>query len=219
MDDGDGGIAMHEEHGDGKADEVGPADDHGVLALEVDATAVQKLDASLRSAGNVEGNRGKVGPLDLGTANVGAGAAEGGGVEGMQTVDVLLGVDAVQDSILVNVLGQGELDQNAIDGRIGVQLGNLSRQSFHGNVRGIIKSKGRDATFLAGLLLHPDVRLRIATFADENDGQAGHLAGAGLQLRHGLLDLRPDRLRNGLAIDVGSSHFQIATTVVATCNN
>ena len=213
VDDGNGGIAMHEEHGHGQTDEVGPADYYGVLALELDAAAVQQFDATLGSAGNVEGNGSEVGPLDLGAADVGAGAAQRGGVERMETIDVLLGVDAVEDFILINVLGKRQLNQNAMNSRIGVQFGNLSRESLHGHVRRIVKSKGRDATFLARLLLHSDVRLRIATLAHQNDSQAGNLAAVGLQLLDGILDLRADRLRNGLSIDVSSGHLENAIII------
>ena len=210
MDDGDGGIAMHEEHGHGKADEVGPADNDGILTLEFDTAAVQQLDAALGGASDVEGNRGEIGPLDLGTADVGAGAAQRGGVERVKTIDVLLGVDAHEDFVLIDMLGQRELDQDAMNGRVGIQFGNLVRKRLHRHIRGIVKSKGRDATFLACLLLHSNVRLRIATLADQNDGEARNLAAVGLQLFDGILDLRADRLRNGLSINISSGHLEVA---------
>ena len=215
MDDGDGGVAVHEEHRDGKSDEVGPADDDGVLALELYAAPVQQLDAPLRSAGDVEGDGGEIGPVDLGAADVGGGGAQAGGVERMETVDVLLGVDAGEDGVLVDVLGQGELDQYAVDGGIGVEVGNLARQRLHGNVRGVVESEGRDAAFLARLLLHSNVGLRIAPCADQDDGQAGNFAGAGLEFGDGILDLGADRLRNGLSVDIGSSHLEQFAIAIA----
>lgn len=45
--DGDRGVALHQQQGDGDAHHVGATDDHGLLALDRHTAAVQQLNAAL----------------------------------------------------------------------------------------------------------------------------------------------------------------------------
>ena len=55
--DGDGGVLLHKEEGDGDAHDVGAADHHGLLPLDDAAGALDQLDAALRRAGRMVGER------------------------------------------------------------------------------------------------------------------------------------------------------------------
>jgi len=56
--DGGGGIAVHEEHGNGQSHQVGLSHRGGVLATELDAAPIKKLGAPLGGAHLVEGEGG-----------------------------------------------------------------------------------------------------------------------------------------------------------------
>jgi hypothetical protein len=50
---------------------------------------------------------------------------QGADVLGVEAVDVLLGRDRLKHLFFVEVLGQRQLHQDAVDGRVGIQLGDL----------------------------------------------------------------------------------------------
>ena len=127
---------------------------------------------------------------------VGGGAKQGGGVERMETVYVLVGVDGTEDGILVEVGGEGELHEYAVNGVVGVEVGYFSKESFHGNVVGIVVPEAGDAAFVARLLLHSDVGLGIAPGSYEDYGEAGYLGwGGGFEVGDGVLDFGSDGRR------------------------
>ena len=67
-------------------------------------------------------------------------AAEVGGVE---TVNILLRCDGLEDGALVDVVGQGELLEDGMEANVGVELADASEQGFPGDGRGQADSLGR----------------------------------------------------------------------------
>mmetsp|Transcript_15525 Transcript_15525/g.33698 ORF Transcript_15525/g.33698 Transcript_15525/m.33698 type:complete len:222 (-) Transcript_15525:405-1070(-) len=98
---GDGGIAVLEQQGRWQAHDVGAAHHHGPLAGNGDLVALQQLNAALGCAGHEQG----VAPPHGQAADV----------LGVEAVHILLDADGVQDGLLVDVLGQRQLDQDAVD--------------------------------------------------------------------------------------------------------
>ncbi len=99
------GALQREQVGQWAADGDPAPDDHDMTALDRDVVGVQQLD----DAGGRAGQRARCPEHQ---------AAE---VHGMQTVDVLVGVDGQQGAFLVEARGQRELDQEGADLRVRVE--------------------------------------------------------------------------------------------------
>lgn len=99
--DGDGSIGILEEVRDGRADDIGAAENNGKLASGVYASLLEEDHDSLGSAGGKERLASALGKL--------------ADVEGAKAVDILLGRDSLGDGKLVEVLGDGELDEDAVN--------------------------------------------------------------------------------------------------------
>ena len=125
---------------------------------------------------------------------------------GVESVDILQRRDPLDDRPLVDVPRQGHLDEDAVDGRVGVEPVDR-RQQF-----GLGPDVGRRSTIAvhpgpgAGLLLAADVHLAGRIVADQDDGQAGDDPRARGQLgdlrRHPAADLQCQ----GFPIDDLSGH-------------
>lgn len=73
----------------------------------------------------MERQRGEILPVQFGGSGVRARGEEPGRVGGVQAVHVFVRPDRPEDDLLVDVGGQGELNQNAVDGGVVVPLGDL----------------------------------------------------------------------------------------------
>jgi hypothetical protein len=76
-------------------------------------------------------------------------------------------------ALLVEVRGQGQLHQDAVDFRVGVQFFDQFFQVFLADIRGDGVMVRGHPQFGAGLLLHADVRRRVDAVADQHGRQAG----------------------------------------------
>lgn len=93
---------MEHEIGDGFADDIGAADDDNFGTLGFDSTANDEfLDACGRAGRKFDSV---------------ATDEEAPGVDGVKAVDVFVGIDRVEHLIFVDVLGEWELDENAVYG-------------------------------------------------------------------------------------------------------
>lgn len=101
MADGDRGIGSVQELSDGTTDDVASADDDGVLAGKLNTSLLEQGDDSLGGAGGEDGLAAALGEL----ANV----------VGAESVDILLVGDGGGDVWLRDVLGERELDEDAVD--------------------------------------------------------------------------------------------------------
>lgn len=99
--DGDGGVLGQQQQRGGLAHDVGAADDHGIFTGDLGAGGLDHADAACRGAGQIAGL------ADLHAAHV----------DGRETVHILLRRDGVDDGLLVDLLRQGQLDQDTVYGR------------------------------------------------------------------------------------------------------
>ncbi|MOA09598.1 hypothetical protein D3C78_1294410 [compost metagenome] len=74
----------------------------------------------------------------------------------------------------VEVLRQWQLDEDAVDGRIGVQAVDQGEQVILGGVRRKVIGLGKEADLFAILALVCDIDLRGGVAADQDHGQAGN---------------------------------------------
>lgn len=113
-----GGVTLQKEHCHGNPHDVAATDHHRILAGNLHAITVQKLDAAFGGARDEEGLTTLHSQLPY--------------VEGMETIHVLLDGNCVQNPLLVDVLGKRELDQNSVNFGIRVQLYNNLQQLILG---------------------------------------------------------------------------------------
>ena len=96
----------------GTANDIGGADDHRLLALGINAVLFQQRHHAARSA------RPQQGHLDRQPAHI----------VGMEAVNILFRIDALDHRLRINLLGQRQLHQNTVDIRVGVQAINDIQQ-------------------------------------------------------------------------------------------
>ena len=94
-------------------------------------------------------------------------------VHRMKTVHVLCRINAREDDRLVNGRRQGCLDENAVNGRVGIEARNETQQFGLAGVFGKDGGGRTDSEAFGGALLHADVHLRGGVFADADEGEAG----------------------------------------------
>ena len=114
---GDRGIRAfgQEQHGHGFADNKAASDDHGAGSAGRDLAGAEQLEAAERRAGD-EGGRIFHG--------------QGGHVERMESIDVFARVDGADHGRFVDLLRGGGLDEDAVDGRVGIETGDEADQFF-----------------------------------------------------------------------------------------
>ena len=112
--DGDRGAGIDEQQGHGLADNVGTADDHGFLAIEIDAALLEHLHHAVGRAG------------DESRVTLGQGAD----VLGVKTIHVLAVVDGQSDALFVNMFGQGQLYDKSVHVWIIVELSYYLQHRF-----------------------------------------------------------------------------------------
>ena len=100
--------------------------------------------------------------------------------DGVDPVDVLGRIDPGNDFLGVVALGQGQLDEDAVDAVVGVQGFDAGLEVGPGDIRGQNLDLAEEPQALAGLFLHPQVALRGGIIAHQDADETGHLV-------HGLL--------------------------------
>ncbi len=161
----DRGVAREQELGERLADQARASDHHRLGTFQLRAVVVEDLDAAGRRARH-------------GGRRAGQQPAE---VLGMQTVGVLRGCQRRDDLVLVQPLGQRQLDQHAVDRAIGVEPAHQVEQlalTEPGGVDEVLRGDA-DAVGRALLVAHVDLRGGIVT--DQHDGQRGRDAAGRLE--------------------------------------
>ncbi|MCY1537644.1 hypothetical protein D9M68_731490 [compost metagenome] len=189
MADGDGGALGQQHHGHRLADDVAAADDHGVLAAQVVADRFEHLHAAVRRAG----------PEARGAGHQRAGAGH------VEAVDVLGGRDGLDDLLAVHVLGQRQLNEDAVHLGVVVEGADARQQVGLAQVGGVGLERGLQAGFgaVVDLVLGVDLTRRIA--AHQDDGQ-GRIHAAGLQRSGAAGHLGADGFGEGVAVDQLGGH-------------
>ena len=121
---------------------------------------------------------------------------------GRQPVHVLGRVDQRRQLGVVQVVGQRQLEQDAVDARVGVQLGDQRRQVLARHVATRLVVEGLDAHLGAVLALHAHVDGRGRVVAHQHGGQA---RASGPRTRWPPYALAHGR-RDGLAVDDRGAH-------------
>jgi hypothetical protein len=146
MDDGDGGIAMgcflHEEGGQWLADDVAPADDDDVFALEWDLVVVEEDVDAVRSAGDEAARLSD---------------EEFAHVDRMEAVDVFCRIDAADDVDGIDAGRQRELDEDAVDLWVFVEEVDFLLQFLFGDGGRVLFIEGEDTNLGALFLLSLDI--------------------------------------------------------------
>ncbi len=174
MGDGHGAVALEQKRGHRLADDVGAADDHRLLAGQIADGVLEHQDAALRRAGN-EGL---------------AAGPQAAGIDDVKAVDVLVRIDGIDHGIGIDLVGQGELDQDAVDAVVGVELFDQRQQlGLRGGVgQAVVEGLHAGLDDRLALVAHIDLARRV--LADQHDGEAGGDAVRGRNCAHGLADPR-----------------------------
>ena len=157
----------------GRPTRIERADHDGLGAPRLDSRVGEQLHDALRRAG------------DEARAPLG----EPSGAAGGQPVHVLVGIDRRDHRVLVDLLGQRDLDEDPVDLVVGVQLADQAEEL-------VLRGRGIEAVvdgahpdLLGALSLVGDVHLGGGVVADQHGGEARHAAGMGVRE---LLDLTGD---------------------------
>ena len=102
----------------------------------------------------------------------------------MKPVHVLARIDRLDHLLLRDVLRQRKLHDEAVDVRIGVQPGDLGKQSLFGRLLGQAKHGRAEAHLAAAFLLMSDIRLARAVVPDQNGRQMRRPVSGGHESLH-----------------------------------
>jgi len=154
--DGHRGVAVQEHERQGLAHDVAAAHDDGLFPLDGNPAAVEQFDHPQRRAGPVYRAPGEEAP----------------DVDGVEPVDVLAGVDRLDDHVGIDVLRQGQLHEDAVDLGAGIEPGYDLPEALLRRLRGQPVLARQEAGLGGGLFLAAHVDLRGGVFAHEDHGQA-----------------------------------------------
>ena len=164
--DGDSGIAvflLHHKLCHGFADDVGTSQNNAFLSAGRDVITLQEChDAEW-------GSRDEAGETDCHTAYI----------DGVEAVDVLTVVDSLDNLLLIDMLGQGQLYYEAVDVGIVIEAVDALEELCLGDVILIAYEGGLETACLTGEDLVLDVCLGATVVAYENCCQMGLLAATG----------------------------------------
>ena len=152
----------------GFAHDVGAAHHHHFLTLGIAVGPIDELLAARRGAGQ----EGIVADQD---------AAH---VHRMEGVHVFVGINAVEHLVGVDVLGQGQLHQDAVDLGVLVVLVQEGQQGRFGDIRLLVVLNGIETEFVGGLLLGGDVADGAGVLAHQDGDQARGYIVLGLEFFH-----------------------------------
>ena len=180
MADGDRGVLVQQQHGGWFAYQIAAAHHHRVFPCNGDAAALQNLDDSRRGAGRQRR------PARLQAARV----------YRVEAVHVLGRGDGIEQGFRIDVGGQRQLDENAVNLVAGVEAGHEAEHLFGGDGFGRGDEVARNAQIGAGLHLAADINLRRRHMAHQHRRQPRPYALGCQQLHlfgHFLLDCRGNR--------------------------
>ena len=168
----------------GTADQIGAADHDGVHAFQRRMHAFGEDDATKRRAWR---ERGKS-------------AGQSPGVVGMQPVDVLGGIDGVDDRFGMQRFRQRQLHQNAVDARIAIELSDQRQQIALCDIGREHVLERCHAGCLRLLVLAADVELAGGIAADQHHREPGC---------YPVLALHPRDLTGDAGAKLGGNDFSI----------
>ena len=148
------GPLLAEHDGNGLADDIGTANDHDFGPGHFDARAHQHfLNARRRTGQETYGIA-----ADNHTAQI----------DGVESVDVLVRIDGVNDLVFVDMLGERKLDKDTVDGRIPVVLVDQREKRLFADVRGLVVLNLMKAERQRRLHLQGHITDGSRIFSDQN---------------------------------------------------
>ncbi len=106
----------------------------------------------------------------------------------------------------VELVGERELDEDAVDQRIGVVFGDLVHDGLGISVGGVFVFGGMKSGFLASFVFAPHIGVGSRVVADENGPEARGTAEALFQVRDLTRDLGPHLRGDRLSVDDSRRH-------------
>jgi len=185
------GVFVEQQLQQGTADQIGAADDDGVHAFQRRMHALGQDDAAERRAGR---ERGKS-------------AGETPGVVRMQSIDVLGGIDGVDDRLSMQRFRQRQLHQNAMHGGIAIELSDQGQQIILRDVFRQYVLERCHAGGLGLLVLAADVDLAGGVAADQHHREPGRDPVLALHPRNLIGNAGAKFSGNDFSIDDQGRHF------------
>ena len=176
-----GAVFAQHEKPHGSADDVAAADHNALFAVKRYAVFAEHLHDT----------RGRTGPQG------GLARYHFADVQGVERVDILVGAYGVDHRALVDVPGQRELNEDAVNAAVAVELIDERQKIFLRGAGGKVESSAVDTAFEAVALLVADVYLRGRIVPDQHRGKTG-LSG---QLRRLAGHLRAYLLRKLFSVN------------------
>ena len=124
----------------------------------------------------------------------------------MHAVDVLVRVYGEDDLPLLDVRGQGELDEDAVEAGVGVELPHEADELFLGGLLRQLDRLADHVRLVAGAALVPHVDGGGGVASHEHGGETGGYTEAFPERARFLGDLAADLLGHLLTIDNGRGH-------------
>ncbi|CDN43882.1 hypothetical protein BN871_DS_00270 [Paenibacillus sp. P22] len=193
MADGHGRILAEQQHGDRLADDIAASDYDGMLACDLMAAALDQLDDACRRAGQ----QAFVADDEIARALR------------AEAVHILLDADRVDDRFLRYMRRKRQLDQNAMDQLVPVELADQLQKLFLGRLPRQAMDLGVEAHFRASLFLAAHIHGRSRIVSDENYRQSRHDAGSPQLLRL-QLHFRTNFSRYALSVNDFCTHAPIS---------
>ena len=133
-------------------DDVATAEDDAVLTSCLDLIATQELNDPLW------GSRDEAGKANAHTPNI----------DRVEAIDILLWADRFDDALLVDVLGEGELDDEAVNFGIAIEALNLAEELLFGDILFEADKRGAEAHLGTSLNLGGYISFAAAIVTDKD---------------------------------------------------
>ena len=119
----------------------------------------------------------------------------------MKAVDVLARIDGFDHAVLVDVRGEGELHDEAVDAFVGVEAFDFAEQFAFGDIGVKLKLDRGDAAASAGTNLVAHIEFAPAVVSHQEGGETGRPMPLGHVAAHGEGDVGFDLCGHCIAID------------------
>src|SRR5712692_7096260 len=192
MADRDGGVGVHEEKGHGFADDVAAAEDHGIGAFDLDFVAAKNFHAPCGSASD----------------KARTSADEAAEIDRMEAVHVFGGIDGFENTLGINLRGKRELDENAVDVVVAIQVFDDGEKFKSGDGGRRREERAGETNLFASDDLAFDVELRRGILTDENSSEPGTNACGGEEADF-IFQLGEDLVADFIAVKNARGHGEI----------
>ena len=124
----------------------------------------------------------------------------------MKAVHVLVRVDPLNDVQRIDMSGQGQLHENAVNARVVVAAVNQRQQFLLARIRRKVVIDRRYSCVCAGGTLVSNIDMRSRVLSDQHRGKRRRSKPRVKPLLHRLPNLFPNLRRNGLAVNQLCGH-------------